>query len=631
MSFARPIVCLIALGSLALQLPAQNRPMDLQWLRNAGARLDGGAVAEHVGHAVAGAGDVNGDGVADFLVGATQSTGDFLNDPPGRAYLFFGAPGETADGVASSLAGVSFVGDDNTGNFSGTQAGFRVAGAGDVNLDGFADVLIGAPRAEANGNSSAGRVYLVYGAASMPATIQLATLAPPVGVVINGAGSGDLLGTSVAGLGDADGDGTPDLLLGASGEGGPTLTARGSAYVLFGNGALPGLLEIEAPVGASVSRFIGTENSEDAGESVAAAGDVNADGLQDAVIGAERVGTGSNTNGAAYIVLGNAALPASTNLNALGALGTVVSGQTSGDLLGHDVAGGGDVNGDGFADVLLGARNATPPQQKGKAYLLFGKASMPTAVAAASIGGVNSGVIFNGLDDNDSAGSAVAAGGDVDGDGYDDLLISASGGDPNSLSSAGETYLVYGGTWLTSGSVALGALGQHGVVLNGVAASDGSGSATPHGHALALAGDVDGDGFADLLVGAELADPAGASSGSAWLVKGAPHMIQAVGPVLDGGTLTLRIHGAPSLGSVTFASIGALATPISTKFGPWWFNPAFPLFTVFTLPMGANGELFLPGLPMPSGLLGITITMQTLGTPQGKHLDLTYLLKFTIE
>src|SRR5262249_42550400 len=120
-------------------------------------------------------------------------------------------------------------------------------------------------------------------------------------------------------------------------------------------------------------------------------------------------------------------------------------------------------------------------------------------------------------------------------------------------------------------------------------------------------------------------------SGAAWLVKGAPHMIQAVGPVLDGGTLTLRIHGAPGLNSVTFASIGALAQPISTKFGPWWVNPILPPFTVFTLPMAPNGEPYLPGLQMPTGLQGVNITMQTLGTPQGKHLDLTYLLSFTVE
>ena len=634
MSLARSLVCIASsLGLLAAAAGAQNRPIDLQWLRNAGARLDGGAANEHLGHSVAGAGDVNGDGIADFLVGATQSTGDFLNDPPGKVYLYFGAPGETAGGVGSSLANVTFIGDDDTGPNSGSQTGFCVTGAGDVNGDGFADVLIGAPRAQANSNTSCGRVYLVWGAASMPASIALDSLAPPVGVVINGAETGDLLGTSLAGLGDVDGDGTPDILLGASGEGGPALNARGSAYLVYGDAALPALLEIEAPVGATVSRFIGTENNDDVGESIAPAGDVNADGLMDMVIGAERVGTASATNGAAYIVRGSASLPASTNLSTLGALGTVVSGTTSGDLLGHDVAGGGDVNDDGFADVLLGARNATPPQQRGKAYLLFGKASMPATVAAANIGGSVSGVIFNGIDDNDSAGASVAAGGDVDADGFSDLVICASGGDPNAVSSAGESYLVYGGTWLTGGTVALGSLGARGVVLNGVTASDQAGAATPHGHALAMAGDVDGDGYTDVLLGAELADPAGTSSGSAWLVKGAPHMGQAVGQVLDGGTLSLRMHGAPGLPSTTFASIGALAVPISTKFGPWWFNPSLPLLTLFAgFPMAANGELALLGLPMPPpGLQGLTITLQTLGTPQGLHRDLTYLVKFTIE
>jgi hypothetical protein len=169
-------------------------------------------------------------------------------------------------------------------------------------------------------------------------------------------------------------------------------------------------------------------------------------------------------------------------------------------------------------------------------------------------------------------------------------------------------------------------------VLNGIAFNDAAGNAVPNGHALAIPGDVDGDGFADLLIGSELADPNGASSGSAWLVKGTPHMIQAVGQVLDGGTLNLRIHGAPGLPSTTFASIGSLPLPLSTKFGLWWFNPSLPLLTVFAgFPVGSNGELALLGLPMPSGLLGVTITMQTLGTPQGQHHDLTYLLSFTIQ
>jgi FG-GAP repeat len=625
---SRALIRSAALLGLAAAAGAQNRPIELEWLRNAGARFTGAAEDQRVGHSVAGVGDVNGDGLGDFLIGATEGSGDILNDPPGRAFLFYGAPGLTLGGVAADSADVTFVGEDN-----GWQTGFCVAGAGDVNGDGFDDLLIGASRAKTNSNTASGRVYLVWGGAALPATVNLIALLPTEGVVINGAQTGDLLGTSLAGLGDVDLDGVPDMLLGASGEGQDDgSNARGSAYILYGDPALPALLEIEAPVGATVSRFIGTANNDDVGESASVAGDVNADGFMDALVGSERAPSGTGTNGAAYILYGGAALPASTDLASLGALGTVINGQISGDLLGHDVAGGSDVDGDGYADVLLGARNAAAPgTQSGRAYLLHGDASLPLAIAAASIGSTQSGVVFNGIDANDSAGAAVATGGDVDGDGLPDLLIGASGGDPGGgTNGEGEVYLVDGGSWPGSGALSLGALNEHGVVLNGVDAGDAAGSSSPHGHALAIVGDVDGDGFADVLVGAPSADPAGGSSGAAWLVKGTCHMSQAVGPVAEGGTLNLRAHGAPGAASLTFAALSALPVPLDTKFGPWWLIAQVDLFLAA---IGANGELFLPlGMPpVGSGLVGVTVNLQTLGTPQGSQLDLTYLLALTVE
>src|SRR5882672_148241 len=107
MSSARPIVLALGLLSLgAASVAAQNRPMELQWLRNAGARIDGAVAAEHLGHCVGAAGDVNGDGMADYLVGATQDSGDQLHDPPGKAYLFLGHTGATPNGIGSALADV---------------------------------------------------------------------------------------------------------------------------------------------------------------------------------------------------------------------------------------------------------------------------------------------------------------------------------------------------------------------------------------------------------------------------------------------------------------------------------------------------------------------------------------------
>lgn len=614
----------------SLPATAQNRQVELEWLRNAGATFTGSAANDKLGHSLAAAGDVNGDGVGDFLVGAPQNSGDVINDPPGRVYLFFGAPGVTLGGPAATTADVTFIGNDN-----GWQTGYAVAGAGDVDGDGYDDVLIGAPRAETNGNTQSGRAWLIWGDPALSGSIDLSTLPSALGVTINGAQFGDLLGAALSGAGDMDGDGLPDLLLGANGEGtAEGANGRGAAYVLYGDAALPALVEIEAPVGASVTKFVGVAGSDDTGESLAGAGDVDGDGLADVILGAERAPAGAATNGAAYIVYGDPALPATVNLATLGALGTTISGAVNGDQFGHDVAGGGDVNDDGFADPVIGGFTVKVGSvtEAGRVYLLFGGPALGNAFLSSAIGVSKGGLTFDGIDANDRAGAGVAAGGDFNGDGVSDLALTANGGDPNGDANAGEVYLFFGRNSLVLGSVALGALEEEGLVLAGVAPQDAAGSATAMGDALAFAGDVDGDGFGDLLVGSEASDPAGTSSGSAWLLKGTCNVMQAAGPVAEGGSLNLRMHGTPGVANLTFASVIALPTPLATGLGPWW------LVNYFTLLAGSfqpNGEqLFTLPMPAPGaipGLQGLTVHMQTLGAPQGENCDLTYLLSFTIE
>ena len=627
-----PSVTLMRLSVLALlstlTAAAQNRQMELEWLRNSGAAFSGSQATDKFGHSVSAAGDVNGDGVGDFLVGATQNAGDFINDPPGRVYLFYGAPGVTAGGAGDSVADALFIGEDNA-----WETGFSVAAAGDVDGDGFDDFLIGANRAETNNNTASGRAYLIWGDPALAGTVNLVSLGAAQGVVINGADTSDLLGSALDGVGDVDLDGAPDILIGAHGEGlTEGATARGAAYLIYGDALLPALIEIEAPVGATVLKLTGAAASDDTGEAVAGGGDIDADGFADLLIGAERAPSGANTNGAAYIVYGSASLPAAISLGSLGALGTLVNGQFNGDGLGNDLDGGGDVNDDGFADPVFGANTAdvVAGQDKGRAYVLFGGATLATTISAGTIGTSTPGLVFNGIDTADAAGSGVACGGDFNDDGVDDLLVSASGGDPNGDSNAGEVCLFLGRSTLVSGTINLSTVEEDGALLAGVVASDAVGS--NGGHCLGFAGDVDGDGFSDLLLGAENSDPAGSQSGTVWLVKGTCHMIQAAGPVADGGTLNLRAHGTPSVANVTFASVAALPTPLATKFGPWWM---IAQITLFGAAFGANGELNLP-LAMPPagsvpGLVGLTVHMQTMGEPQGLKCDLTYLLSFTIE
>jgi hypothetical protein len=626
-NLARVVSIAVLLATPAL---AQVRAMDLEWLRNAGARFDGTALNHKVGHCVAAAGDVNADGVADWLVGAPQVGLDVFSDPPGTVYLFYGAPGVTTGGAVTG-ADVILVGEDN-----GWKTGYAAAGAGDVNGDGYGDLVIGAYGAKTNNNTSSGRGYVVYGGLALAGTVNLATLTASQGMKINGAQTSDLLGEAVAAAGDVDGDGLPDVLIGARGEGSAEgATGRGAAYLLFGDVALPALLEIEAPGSVGVTKFIGVSASDKLGDAVAGVGDVDADGYDDLLLGAQDAPS-TGTHGAAYLVWGDPLLPASMSLSTLGAAGVTVSGSSDGDSLGHDVAAAGDVNGDGLADVVVSASGASVSgmNHEGRVYVVYGSASLPASFSASAVGGSVGGVIFNGALGSgatlgDNAGSAVGGGGDANRDGYDDLLIGASSADPNGDLAAGSVYLVYGGPALP-GSIALATLGARGVRLDGVLPSDTVGG--PSGGAVAFAGDVDDDGFDDLLMGAESADPAGSASGSTWLVKGACHMSQAAGPVVDGGTLNLRAHGTPLVANLTFAALAALPTPIDTKFGPWWLIAQLDLLA---FAFDANGEMFLPLALPPAGsipgLVGLTVHMQTLGAPQGSKCDLAYLLSFTIE
>jgi len=622
--------CLLLALLLAVPAPAQVRAIELEWLRNAGARFTGTAAEHDVGHCVAAAGDVNSDGVADFLVGAPQWGPDPFTDPPGTVYVFFGAPGVTPGGAVTG-ADVTIVGEDN-----GWRTGFAAAGVGDMNGDGIDDLLIGAYNAKVNGNSGSGRAYVVFGGPSLPGTLDLSTLSAGQGMKINGAQTSDLFGEAVAAAGDVDGDGLPDALLGARGEGSAEgATGRGAAYVVRGNLAFPALLEIESPGAVGVSKITGVSASDKLGDAVAGTGDVDGDGYADVLLGAQDAPS-TGTFGAAYLVWGDPLLPASVSLATLGSAGVAMSGAIDGDSFGHDVSAAGDVNGDGLADFVVGASEAsvTGANHEGRAYLVYGSASLPASFVASTVGGSVGGVgiagaLGSGSPLGDKAGTSVGGGGDANRDGYDDVLIGAGAADPNGDNAAGSVYLLYGGPALPA-SIALGTLGAGGVRLDGLLTNDQVGG--PSSGAVAFAGDVDDDGFDDLLVGAELADPAGSSSGSAWLVKGACHMSQADGPVVDGGTLNLRAHGTPLVANLTFAALSVLPTPLDSKFGPWWLDAQIPLLA---FAFDGQGEMFLPLALPPAGsipgLVGLTVHMQTLGAPQGAKCDLAYLLSFTIE
>ncbi len=432
------------------------------------------------------------------------------------------------------------------GEAPGDQAGWAVAPAGDVNGDGKADYLVGAPNADPGGRKDAGRVYVVFGP---PASGKLGDH----GFRIDGAAAGDRLGTAVAGVGDVDGDGFADVLVGApkwtdsggadgtgaaylirgSAAGGridlaaapPTVTTfatgvvgdqvgvalaaapdmdgdgrselvigaaranqdAGSVFVVFSRapGGLAGALRIDGPAGSRT------------GLAVAGVADMNGDGRGEIVVGAPRANNGA---GAGFVVFGRADA-ATVDLNALGAQGFAITPAADDGSLGLGVAGLGDMNGDGKPDVAFGAPTASRNQRKlsGEVYVVAGKASADSVAS-------DSGFRLDGAAEGDELGASVTAAGDVNADGLPDLAAAAPFADTLSRTDGGGVYVLLGSK---TPAVADGAsLGAAGYRLAG---------AEEHGllRSVAGLGDVDGDGAGDLLAGAH-----GAGAGRAFVVLG---------------------------------------------------------------------------------------------------------------
>src|SRR6266853_1826679 len=213
-----------------------------------GFKINGEVAGDYSGVSVSAAGDVNGDGFADLLIGATGA--DPHGSGSGASYVVFGkAGGFTTPFDLSTLNGVN--GFKINGEAAGDYSGRTVSAAGDVNGDGFADLLIGAPYAAPNGTYS-GASYVVFGkAGGFTTPLELSTLDGATGFKINGEAANDEAGNSVSAAGDVNGDGLADLLIGAF-DAGPNGIGSGASYVVFGQaGGFSKTLELSALNGAN--------------------------------------------------------------------------------------------------------------------------------------------------------------------------------------------------------------------------------------------------------------------------------------------------------------------------------------------------------------------------------------------
>ncbi len=390
---------------------------------------------------VSNAGDVNGDTIDDIIIGALASDPSG-NQSAGRTYVIFGSAlpfGSSFNlNALNGTNGLSLLGIDPF-----DQSGRRVSNAGDINDDGVDDLLIAAPSADPASGSNAGECYVVYGTSSgFPSQIFLSTLNGSNGFVMPGVSGGDNLGLGLGYAGDFNNDGIDDIALGAPSGDPPGTFNAGEVYVLFGSSAGFGsTFALGSLNGSNGIRIDG--NGSQAGNSVSTAGDFNGDGIDDLIVGSYRSGPG-----AAYVVFGSdSALPASLNLGALdGTNGIELLGIAGGDEAGISVKSAGDINDDGFDDVIIGAwfADSGGESNSGEAYVVFGTdQSLPASLNLADLDGSN-GFTITGVDADDLTGVSVSALGDVSGDGIDDLIVGARGGDPGNRSSAGECYVIFG-------------------------------------------------------------------------------------------------------------------------------------------------------------------------------------------
>lgn len=481
--------------------------------------------ASQFGSSVREAGDVNGDGFEDIVIGASNLA---LSGGPtaGGAYVLFGKSG----GFTNLLDLHNLSSSDGfivAGIGAGNYTGDAVSGAGDINGDGFDDLVIAAPYNTYGYDKAA--AFVVFGKSSFGSgsnvTVNLSSInaaaSDTVGFAVTGFNSVESYARdSVATGGDINGDGFDDLVVGAPTNTVDGLDNVGSANVIFGKASGFSNIDLSAANALDgTNGFVFTDSNRSAegnssagarlGASVSIAGDLNGDGLDDLVVGApnQHIERRNRYEGEAYVVFGQSSFASTPKIQVsdlTGSNGFVMSGpQGRHTRTGISVSSGGDVNGDGFDDLVVGGDNYSYDPSNpgvddgGRAYVVFGGSNVGSSgsINLTSLSG-STGFDLPAGAEYDAAGRSVSITGDLNGDGFDDILIGAPtryGTYDQPANYNGAAYVIFGRTTITPPATLDAVNGTNGFRL------DGSGGVYA-GRSVSFAGDVNGDGFDDLMI-----------------------------------------------------------------------------------------------------------------------------------
>ncbi len=454
-------------------------------------RVLGDVPGQASGHALA-YGDINGDGYQDIIIGAFLET-----------YVIFGSgsPPDTID-LNSQSADITIYRYNDTG---------CAVSSGDVNGDGYDDIIIGDLMADPIGGTNAGTTYVIFGSIfpSPPYIIDLRT--QPADITIYGDNAWDQSGFSVA-SGDINNDGFYDVIIGAWRADSPGGEDAGKTYVILGDSFLSPPYTVDLDTQLADINVYGDNRDDELGFAVAS-GDINNDSYDDIIIGAREADPVERSNaGKTYVIFGSnfPSPPYTIDLNIQSA-DIVICGENAGDWSGSEVSTG-DINNDGYYDIIIGAILADSPDHfwMGGVYVVFGDSfASPPYVINLPADITIYGEYFWGY-----FGHAIASG-DINGDGYDDIIVSNDAG-----VSYGITYVVFGSN---SSPLTIDLSIQPADIT---VFDDGISSGL-------TSCDLNGDSYYDLIIGAPYADPAGGiDAGETYVILGGGAIITSHG--LDG-------------------------------------------------------------------------------------------------